>query len=349
MKRREFVAGTLALAALPRSGGARAQPRLLRADMHSHWGMAASRGNGEFTIGDSLRQEMLDAGLLLVAINVVADYPQLGRQGTGVIGFEYAAPGSLRRYFENMTQAVLAQARRSGLAIVGGRADLDALIAAPQPGIALAIEGADFLEGDLGYLETARAAGVCHLQLVHYRLSAVGDISNQAPKHNGLSELGKDVVRNCNRLGMLVDVAHCSSAGIRHALDVSSRPLIYSHGWVSTEPPHHAARNARAIHAPLAQEIAAKGGVIGAFPLHWNTPEDYASYLLKLVAALGVEHVGIGTDHAGLPHSALAGYRDFPRVAAALARGGLRDSEVEAVMGGNYLRVLRQAMAAAQA
>ena len=79
--------------------------------------------------------------------------------------------------------------------------------------------------------------------------------------------------------------------------------------------------------------------------MHWNNPEDYAAYLLKLVASLGAKHVGIGTDHSGLPRSALAGYRDFPRIAAALSNGGLEAGDVEAVMGGNYLRVLRQAMA----
>lgn len=344
MNRRELVTATLALGALAQTRNLYAETALMRVDMHSHWGMAASRGNGELDIGEGLRQEMLDAGLLLVAINVIADYPQITRQGNNVIGFEYAAPGTLRRYFERMTQTVKTRAKQDRLAIVGGLADLDALITAHQPGIAMAVEGADFLEGELDYLETARAAGVCHLQLVHYRVSDVGDISNHAPKHKGLSDFGKEVVRACNRLGMLVDVAHCSSSGIRHALDVSDRPLIYSHGWVSEDVPHYASRNARAIHATLAREIAVKGGVIGAFPLHWKTPEDYADYLLKLVASLGAEHVGIGTDHSGLPNSAITGYRDFPRIAIALSKGGLAAGEVEAVMGGNYLRVLRQAM-----
>lgn len=344
MNRREFVAATIALGALAQTRTLYADSPLMRADMHSHWGMAASRGTGELNIGEGLRQEMLGAGLILVAINVMADYPQITRQGSNVIGFEHAAPGTLRRYFERMTQAVKARAQRDQLAVVGGIADLDALIKARQPGIAMAAEGADFLEGELDYLETARAAGVCHLQLVHYRLSYVGDISNQAPKHKGLSDFGKEVVRACNRLGMLVDVAHCSSSGIRHALEVSTRPIIYSHGWISDSEPHYASRNARAIHAPLAREIAAKGGVIGAFPLHWSSPEDYADYLLKLVATLGAAHVGIGTDHSGLPNSAISGYRDFPRVALALSRGGLNESDVAAVMGGNYLRLLRQAM-----
>lgn len=252
MNRREFVAATIALGALARTRTLYADSPLMRADMHSHWGMAASRGTGELNIGEGLRQEMLGAGLILVAINVMADYP--------------------------------------------------------------------------------------------HRLSDVGDISNQAPKHKGLSDFGKEVVRACNRLGMLVDVAHCSSSGIRHALEVSTRPIVYSHGWISDSEPHYASRNARAIHAPLAREIAAKGGVIGAFPLHWSSPEDYADYLLKLVATLGAAHVGIGTDHSGLPNSAISGYRDFPRVALALSRGGFNESDVAAVMGGNYLRLLRQAM-----
>lgn len=63
-----------------------------------------------------------------------------------------------------------------------------------------------------------------------------------------------------------------------------------------------------------------------------------------MVGLLGAEHVGIGTDHSGLPSSALAGYHDLPRVAAAVSKGGLKDPAVAAVMGGNYVRVLQQAL-----
>jgi len=111
------------------------------------------------------------------------------------------------------------------------------------------------------------------------------------------------------------------------------------------EAPEYSKRSARAIHYPLAKQIAARGGVVGAFPLIRRNPESFAIYLLSLVSMLGPQHVGIGSDHSGLPSSALSGYHDYPRVAAALAEGGLQDAEVAAVMGGNHLRVLQQAIA----
>ncbi|SFN17045.1 membrane dipeptidase [Formivibrio citricus] len=345
MDRRAFCAGAAALAAASSLPAWATSPALNRVDMHSHWGISARGGSGALDVV-GLREAMTEAGLLLAAINIVADYPQFRRGHTGTEVVEYASPGSLRGYFDEMAEYVLKRARKDDLIVVGARHDLKSVLDGRKPGIVLAVEGADFLEGKLEPLKAARTLGVSHLQLVHYRLMEVGDICNLPPRYNGLSDFGKDVVRECNRLGMLVDVAHCSSAGILHALEISTQPLIYSHGWVSDTPPDHARRTARAIHAPLAKTIAAKGGVIGAFPMRQRTPEAFAAYLFKLVEALGVSHVGIGTDHGGLPRSALSGCRDLPAVAAELSRLGLKDAEIGAVMGGNYLRILQQAMSA---
>ena len=84
-----------------------------------------------------------------------------------------------------------------------------------------------------------------HLQLVHYRVSELGDISTERPQHGGLTPFGKDVLRACNRLGMLVDVAHCTSEGIEQALSLSSKPMVYSHGHVTSASPHYTQSNAR--------------------------------------------------------------------------------------------------------
>lgn len=288
---------------------------------------------------------MREAGILLVAMKIIADYPQLSRRDGRVVGSERAAPGSQRMHFERMAGAVKARAERDGLVVVGAREGLKSDIWEHTSGIVLAAERGDFLEVELDDLDVARGSGLCHLQAVHYRVMKVGDMSTQAPRYNGLSTFGKYVVHACNRLGILVDVAHCNTPGIQQAIEISTKPVIYSHGWVTQkEAPQYSARDARAIHYPVAKHVTAKGGVIAAFPVRWRNPEHFAEYLLTLVGLLGAVHVGIGSDHCGLPSSMLSGYQDFPRVAAAPSEGGPKDGEVAAVMGGNYLRVLQQAI-----
>lgn len=151
MKRRAFLSGALALGALACPWRAFAQRALAAADMHSHWGMAAWDGRGELNAGDGLRREMLDAGILLVAMKVIADFPQLSRRDGRISGLENAAPGSLRTYFERMANAVKLRAQRDGLVVVGTPDDLKSVIDERKPGIALAAEGGDFLEGKLDY------------------------------------------------------------------------------------------------------------------------------------------------------------------------------------------------------
>jgi membrane dipeptidase len=180
------------------------------------------------------------------------------------------------------------------------------------------------------------------------RISSKADISTEDPKYGGLSAFGKDVVRECNRLGILVDGAHGTSAGIDQMLDISTKPVIYSHGHVSASMPTtwRGGAAARAIHAPIAKKLAGRGGVIGLWPL-WDAYPNlnlYADELMRLVAAYGAEHVGVGTDMDGLGHSTLPGYAEFAELPGHLARRGLNDAGIEAVLGGNYIRVLRQAM-----
>ena len=345
MDRRTFISGALGMGALASPWSVFSQHALVGADAHSHWGMAAYGGNGSLNASTGLREEMLKAGILLVAMKVIADFPQLELRGGGIYGHEFASPGSLQRYFVAMASGVVARAQNDGLAVVGTLADLNRVIAERKPGIVLSVEGGDFLEGKIEPLAQARAMGLCHLQLVHYRRMEVGDISTEAPKHNGLSTFGKDLVVACNKQGILVDVAHCNAAGIQHAIEASTKPLIYSHGWVTIkEPPTHLTNYARAIHIDQAKAIAAKGGVLGIWPVISRNPEDFGAFLATTAGRVGPEHVAIGTDHSGVPRSAISGYEDYPRVAAALAKSGLTSAQVDGIMGGNYVRVLKQAI-----
>jgi len=285
--------------------------------------------------------------LLLVAEQMSSDRPLQTRSGGRLHTSREARPGELRGYFDKGFAVRRAKAKEEGLVVVDSVASLDRILEERTPGIVLSAEGADFLEGDLGYVEQLRAQGLVHLQLVHfYGYSAIGDIATEPGTHGGLAAFGKDVVRTCNRLGLLVDVAHCNAAGMQHALDVSSKPIVYSHGFVSAGMPDPARSGARAIHAPIAKRLAQAGGVVGLWPAgsSWGNLQLYADGIARTVELLGAAHVGVGTDMHGLRGSIMPDYSGFEALEGELAKRGMSASDIEAVLGGNYIRVLLGAM-----
>ena len=339
--RRTFLrSSTIAVAAALAPWPLRAQARPTYADMHSH--MAISRGLSSF------RDFMAKGNMLLVAEKVIPDGPWLKLVNDRLMARD-GRPGETRRSYDVQFGRIRDRARAEGLPTVSSVEALDRVVKEGAPSILLASEGADFLEGDLGYLEKARADGLAMLQLVHYRISDVGDISTESPRHGGLTAFGKEVVRACNRLGILVDVAHCTGAGIEHALEASAKPIVYSHGHVSKDAPSagQGGIRARAIHSVFAKRLAERGGVIGLWPL-WTQYADLEMYtieLARMVEAYGAKHVGIGSDMFGLsPRSTLPSYSEYALLPEYLTKRGMKADEIEAVLGGNFLRVLREAL-----
>jgi membrane dipeptidase len=292
---------------------------------------------------------MAAGNMLLVAEKVTPDSMLIRLVGNKLAVTRQANAGELRRNFEFGAGARLAKARQEGLGLVDSPAALDKLLAGRTPSIVLSAEGADFLEGDLGYLDKVRAMGLVHLQLVHYYgWSGIGDISTESPTHGGMTAFGKDLVRACNRLGILVDVAHCSNQGMAQVIELSTKPVVYSHGHVSIGLPdaNQSGSVARAIHAPVAQKIADKGGVVGIWP-DWYTYANLALMadgIVRAVELLGAAHVGIGSDMHGLSRTVMPSYVEFAALEGELSKRGLKPAEVEGILGGNYLRVLREAM-----
>lgn len=344
MNRRRFLgsAGALAaLAAAPFRAGAQGRP-LRYADMHSHIGIRKPAD-----VGDEFRRN----GMLMVARKIVADGPVIRSvTGQGYQLFREPKPGELSGYFEASFARLRDQHGREGLVEVHSLETFDRVVAGGGPGVVLAAEGGDFLEGDLKRLESARVAGLVHLQLVHYRVSELGDISTERPAHGGLTPFGREVVAGCNRLGILVDVAHGTSALIEQALELAAKPVVYSHGHVTSAEPYwtQSTIRARAIHRPLAAKIAQKGGVIGIWPLGamYRSLDAYADALLDAAGSLGAAHVGVGTDLAGLPSSVIPTYAEFGALEELLAKRGVKAGDIENMLGRNYLRVLRQSLTA---
>lgn len=342
MKRRDFLgaAGALAAGAIVAPPIARSQQRVARfCDMHAHLGVRQG----------SFREAMASGEMLLVAEKVIPDSPVVRLVGNRLASIREAEPGELRRNFESGLRRRRERIRTDRLVEVTSIETLERALREQTPAIALSSEGADFLEGELAYLENVRAQGLVHLQLVHYYTqSLIGDLSTQEPRHGGLSAFGKDLVRACNRLGILVDVAHCSAAAMEHALETSTRPIVYSHGHISQQMPRpsQAGSHARAIHLPIARRIAAGGGVVGLWPngLVFGNLDLYADELMRMVEALGVAHVGIGSDLNGITRTIMPGYAQFAELEDSLASRGLAREDILAVLGRNYVRVLSRSL-----
>lgn len=341
MNRRHFLAASAALgAALVVPARAQAKP-LAHADMHSHIGAAKL----------DLRDAMIRNRVLLVARTQSADRPVTQyTPGKGIRQIREPQPGELAAAFDKNILRIRDENVKRRLTEVTDAATLQRSVAAgDEPAVILAAEGGDFLDGDMKRLEGARAQGIVHVQLVHYRVSEVGDICTEMPVHGGLTAFGKDVVRACNRLGILVDVAHATYEGMAQALEISTKPVIYSHGHVISTAPHwtNGATRARAISTAMARRIAERGGVVGIWaPVsQYRSLDAYAAALLDTAALLGASHVGVGSDMAGLPGgSIMPTYDDFGQLEELLAKRGASVSDIAAILGGNYLRVLAQAL-----
>ncbi|MBV9555228.1 MAG: membrane dipeptidase, partial [Alphaproteobacteria bacterium] len=205
-------------------------------------------------------------------------------------------------------------------------------------------EGADFLEGRLERLDEARVQhGLRHLQLVHYRPNELGDIQTEAPVHNGLTDFGAEVVRACNRLGIVVDVAHATYEVVKRVAATTTRPLILSHSSLTGSP----GPRSRQISADHARLVAQTGGVIGVWPVAsiYPTLDAMATGMAQLAGVVGVDHVGVGSDMRGLTGpSVLPSYRSFPLLAQALLARGFTADDAGKILGGNYARVFATAV-----
>jgi membrane dipeptidase len=347
MDRRRFLeisAGLTVAAALAGRDAARAQaPGRVRryADMHSHIGFGYSR-TSVFT--GSIQAAMARNGVVFVSRKIVADLPVISMAGNRIRAFRTARPGELWRAFESALDQAQATHRQQGLAEIASVESLDQAFQSATPAIVVAAEGADFLEGDIKRLEPMRGRGLVHLQLVHYRVSEVGDVATEAYVHNGLTPFGRELVAECNRQRILIDVAHGSPALIDQVLESTARPIVYSHAHLTNEAPEPS--KPRAFYVPQAKKMAQQGGVMGVWPIsfRYRSLDAWVDDLLRTAEILGVDHVGIGTDMEGLPGSVIPSYDTFPEVAERLTRRGVKDGEIEKLMGGNFHRVLRQAL-----
>jgi membrane dipeptidase len=258
-------------------------------DTHNHIdvpldGIASPEVNNAFT------ELMKASGLSAIVMTFAVDYQRLTEEGQAYSRFLNGI-GAMDKLLENnnMKRALHYSA-------------LEQAHQLQQPIVIQSVEGGHFLEGKIERLQMAYDRGLRHLGLLHDNDASVplGDIYTNPPKWGGLTDFGTKVIQECNRLGILIDLTHCSNDTINAALKVSSKPIMISHTGLDTQLGSNATMakmmKPRLISKVQAKIVANAGGVIGAWTHLADSSLEYAQNIRALVDVVGIDHVCIGTD-----------------------------------------------------
>lgn len=254
--------------------------------------------------------------------------------------------GSLFERARYQAQRLDDAARRSAgaLVVLHSRADLERVLSERAAGKKtvgglLATEGSHALEGDIANIERLWEAGFRMMSLQHFFDNRLGGSLHGVSKA-GLTEFGREAVREMNRVGVMIDVSHSSEAAVEETLALSATPLLISHTGV-----RGTCDSPRNISEDLMRRIAAGGGLIGIG--FWEgavcdtTPAGVARSIAYAVQAFGVEHVALGSDYDGATTVSFDS-SELAALTQALLDEGLDNEQIRAVMGGNQVRFFRE-------
>lgn len=240
------------------------------------------------------------------------------------------------------------EANRDSLTLATAVADI---LQAKEQGlvaVVLALEGAEALGGELPALHAFHRQGVRMVSLTWNHCNAAGD-GVDVPDAGGLTEFGRELVAEMNRLGVIVDVAHLASAGVRDVLEISRCPVVASHANA-----HALCPNRRNLTDEQLRAISDRGGVVGVtFVPQFIVPRGQATlarlldHVDHMVRVAGIDHVGLGSDFEGFaigPDNVpeLADVSCLPHLTGGLLRRGYSVDEVKKILGGNFLRLFKE-------
>ncbi len=205
------------------------------------------------------------------------------------------------------------------------------------------IEGGQALEGSLEHLAGFAARGVRSLGLVHFSVNAIATpaygVGARAEK--GLTDFGRDVIAEMNRLGMIVDLAHINRTGFYEALAASSHPVLVTHTGVAGVHAHWRNIDDEQLRA-LGERGGAAGIIFAPRYLGGRTVDAVVDHIVHVIDVAGEDVPALGSDFDGfvIPPSGLEDASMLPQLTAALSARGLSRRALEKVLGGNALRVL---------
>ncbi|KAG8961591.1 hypothetical protein FRC03_005185 [Tulasnella sp. 419] len=224
----------------------------------------------------------------------------------------------------------------------------------------LGVEGGHQLGNSLAVLRMYHALGVRYVTLTHMCHNAFADsggfVDVPPPRHNGLSSFGRTLIKEMNRLGVLVDLAHTSDATALQALQLSEAPVIWSHS--SARAVWNVSRN---VPDDILQMIGLSENKKDALVMINFMPEYIAAdgkadvevvanHIEHVAKVAGRQHVGIGSDFDGILHvpKDLEDVSKYPNLFLTLYRRGWSAADLEGLAGRNLLRVFGKAEAVAK-
>ena len=233
----------------------------------------------------------------------------------------------------------------------------------------LGVEGGVAIENDLAMLRIFHKLGVRYMTLTHNQTLDWADAATDTHKHGGLTKFGERVVREMNRLGILVDISHVSAETMSDVLDISRAPVIASHSSAFALCPHP-----RNVNDDILRRVRTNGGVIminffssfvvpGAAeaekrlnawiaenPDLYGTVNTVVDHIEHVIRVAGIDHVGIGSDFDGITRwpKGLDSVADFPKVTEELLRRGHSEEAIRKILGENALRVVERSEAIAK-
>ncbi|MBB4423872.1 membrane dipeptidase [Bradyrhizobium sp. CIR48] len=299
----------------------------------------------------------------VIVCNVVGDatYTYVKPDGTFGWGNYRPKPGAVFAFDLDRISAILRTIDDDEVVLADSPAAVRAAKRKGKLALMPALEGADGLEGRIDNLHKLYHRGLRLLQLVHMRANEVGHIQTHPYSPGGLTSFGREVVRECNKLRIIIDLAHCNTETIMDTLDLSAHPVICSHTGVRSlcGPPLESEqrmqmRYDRFLTDEEIRAIAAKGGVIGIIPSGWMPNlSDLMRHFDHVRHLVGIDHLGLGSDRVGTGtesrpepanwHTAEFGLEgNFRAISDGLLTRGYSAEEVGKVMGGNFFRVWEQ-------
>ncbi|MDT8331159.1 dipeptidase [Roseomonas gilardii] len=241
----------------------------------------------------------------------------------------------------------------------------DELAAAQADGafsVLLGVENGNAMGHDLSRLKLWRDLGACYVTVTHDGHNDLSDAARPKPElgdgptlHGGLSELGRQAVREMNRVGLMVDISHIARSSFFQAAEISRAPVLATHTCCAALRAHP--RNLDDEQLDMLKQV---GGIaqITAVPAFLRAPDadgrfrasvaDMADHVEHAVRRIGIEHVGLSSDFDG--GGGVQGWRhagETPGLTAELARRGYDRQALELLWSGNFLRVWHAALAVA--
>ena len=211
--------------------------------------------------------------------------------------------------------------------------------------IMLGIENGHALEGSLDNLRHFAQRGIVYMTLCHNGDNDICDSARGEHTHNGVSAFGREVIKEMNRLGIMVDLSHAGEKSFYDALELSKTPIVCSHSSCRALCDHPRNLTDDQMHA-----LAQKGGVMQVTLYHGflvkdgeATLDDAMRHLDHAIEVMGIDHVGLGTDFDGDGGvRGLASSAELLNYTRELLKRGFSETDIQKLWGGNFLRVMKE-------